>query len=97
LSVERNIGHFRSPDARLPPSCAAVRSAETIRNKISTRPLIAIVSNWDRFDRKSASSKVDLRQFRYFIQAARRENFRKASDDLRISQSALTRIGIREP
>jgi LysR family nitrogen assimilation transcriptional regulator len=34
---------------------------------------------------------MDLRQFRYFIQAARRENFRKASDDLRIAQSALTR------
>jgi LysR family transcriptional regulator, nitrogen assimilation regulatory protein len=34
---------------------------------------------------------MDLRQFRYFVQAARRENFRKASDDLRIAQSALTR------
>lgn len=34
---------------------------------------------------------MDLRQFRYFIQVARRENFRKASDDLRIAQSALTR------
>jgi LysR family nitrogen assimilation transcriptional regulator len=34
---------------------------------------------------------MDLRQFRYFIQAARRQNFRKASDDLRIAQSALTR------
>ena len=34
---------------------------------------------------------MDLRQFRYFIQAARRENFRKASEDLRIAQSALTR------
>lgn len=34
---------------------------------------------------------MDLRQFRYFIQAARRENFRKASDDLRVAQSALTR------
>src|ERR1700753_4054512 len=32
-----------------------------------------------------------LRQFRYFIQVARRENFRKASDDLGIAQSALTR------
>jgi DNA-binding transcriptional LysR family regulator len=35
--------------------------------------------------------KMDLRQLRYFIQAARRENFRKASDDLRVAQSALTR------
>ena len=34
---------------------------------------------------------MDLRQFRYFIQAARRENFRKASEDLRVAQSALTR------
>ena len=34
---------------------------------------------------------MDLRQFRYFIQVARRENFRKASEDLRIAQSALTR------
>jgi len=34
---------------------------------------------------------MDLRQLRYFIQAARRENFRKASDDLRVAQSALTR------
>ena len=34
---------------------------------------------------------MDLRQFRYFVQVARRENFRKASDDLRIAQSALTR------
>src|ERR1700744_6723270 len=34
---------------------------------------------------------MDLRQFRYFIQAARRQNFRKASEDLRIAQSALTR------
>ena len=34
---------------------------------------------------------MDLRQFRYFIQAARRENFRKASDDLSVAQSALTR------
>jgi LysR family transcriptional regulator, nitrogen assimilation regulatory protein len=34
---------------------------------------------------------MDLRQFRYFIQAARRQNFRKASDDLRVAQSALTR------
>ena len=33
---------------------------------------------------------MDLRQLRYFIQAARRENFRKASDDLRVAQSALT-------
>src|SRR5260370_8997409 len=35
--------------------------------------------------------EMELRQFRYFIQAARRENFRKASDDLRVAQSALTR------
>ena len=82
---------FLSPDARLPPSCAAVRSAETIRDKISTRPLIAIILNCHQFDRKSASPKMDLRQFRYFIQVARRENFRKASDDLRVAQSALTR------
>lgn len=34
---------------------------------------------------------MDLRQFRYFSQAARRENFRKASEDLRVAQSALTR------
>jgi len=34
---------------------------------------------------------MDLRQLRYFIQAARRENFRKAGDDLRVAQSALTR------
>ena len=34
---------------------------------------------------------MDLRQLRYFIQAARRQNFRKASEDLRIAQSALTR------
>jgi LysR family transcriptional regulator, nitrogen assimilation regulatory protein len=34
---------------------------------------------------------MDLRQFRYFSQVARRENFRKASEDLRIAQSALTR------
>src|ERR1700744_669638 len=34
---------------------------------------------------------MDLRQFRYFIQAARRENFRKASEDLRIAQSPLPR------
>jgi LysR family nitrogen assimilation transcriptional regulator len=34
---------------------------------------------------------MDLRQFRYFIQAARRQNFRKASEDLRVAQSALTR------
>ncbi|WP_027584574.1 LysR family transcriptional regulator [Bradyrhizobium sp. Ai1a-2] len=34
---------------------------------------------------------MDLRQLRYFIQAARRQNFRKAADDLRIAQSALTR------
>src|SRR3979409_618077 len=34
---------------------------------------------------------MDLRQFRYFVQVARRENFRKASDDLRVAQSALTR------
>ena len=34
---------------------------------------------------------MDLRQFRYFCQVARRENFRKASEDLRIAQSALTR------
>src|ERR1700736_6468844 len=34
---------------------------------------------------------MDLRQFRYFVQVARRENFRKPSDDLRIAQSALTR------
>jgi LysR family transcriptional regulator, nitrogen assimilation regulatory protein len=34
---------------------------------------------------------MDLRQLRYFIHAARRQNFRKASEDLRIAQSALTR------
>src|ERR1700727_1340092 len=34
---------------------------------------------------------MDLRQFRYFIQAALRENLHKASEDLRIAQSALTR------
>lgn len=34
---------------------------------------------------------MDLRQLRYFNQAARRENFRKASDDVRVAQSALTR------
>ena len=34
---------------------------------------------------------MDLRQLRYFTQAARRENFRKASDDVRVAQSALTR------
>jgi LysR family nitrogen assimilation transcriptional regulator len=34
---------------------------------------------------------MDLRQFRYFIQAARRQNFRKASEDLCVAQSALTR------
>src|ERR1700744_3488301 len=34
---------------------------------------------------------MDLRQFRYFIQAARRQNFRRASEDLRVAQSALTR------
>jgi LysR family nitrogen assimilation transcriptional regulator len=34
---------------------------------------------------------MDLRQFRYFVAVARRENFRKASDDLRVAQSALTR------
>jgi LysR family nitrogen assimilation transcriptional regulator len=34
---------------------------------------------------------MDLRQFRYFVQVARRENFHKASDDLRVAQSALTR------
>ena len=34
---------------------------------------------------------MDLRQFRYFIQAARRQNFRKASEDLSVAQSALTR------
>jgi LysR family nitrogen assimilation transcriptional regulator len=34
---------------------------------------------------------MDLRQFRYFSQAARRENFRRASEDLRVAQSALTR------
>ena len=34
---------------------------------------------------------MDLRQFRYFIQVARRQNFRKASEDLRVAQSALTR------
>ena len=34
---------------------------------------------------------MDLRQFRYFIQVARRENFRKASEDLRVTQLALTR------
>jgi LysR family transcriptional regulator, nitrogen assimilation regulatory protein len=34
---------------------------------------------------------MDLRQFRYFSQVARRENFRKASEDLHVAQSALTR------
>lgn len=34
---------------------------------------------------------MDLRQFRYFGQVARRENFRKASEDLRVAQSAVTR------
>ncbi len=34
---------------------------------------------------------MDLRQFRYFSQVARRENFRKASEDLRVAQSAVTR------
>jgi DNA-binding transcriptional LysR family regulator len=34
---------------------------------------------------------MDLRQFRYFIQAARRQNFRRAAEDLRVAQSALTR------
>src|SRR5450432_839729 len=34
---------------------------------------------------------MDLRQFRYFVQVARRENFRRAGDDLRVAQSALTR------
>jgi LysR family nitrogen assimilation transcriptional regulator len=34
---------------------------------------------------------MDVRQLRYFIQAARRQNFRQASDDLRVAQSALTR------
>jgi LysR family transcriptional regulator, nitrogen assimilation regulatory protein len=34
---------------------------------------------------------MDLRQFRYFIQAAKRQNFRRASEDLRVAQSALTR------
>jgi LysR family nitrogen assimilation transcriptional regulator len=34
---------------------------------------------------------MDLRQFRYFIHAARRQNFRRASEDLRVAQSALTR------
>jgi LysR family nitrogen assimilation transcriptional regulator len=34
---------------------------------------------------------MDLRQFRYFIQAARRQNFRRASEDLRVAQSAMTR------
>jgi LysR family transcriptional regulator, nitrogen assimilation regulatory protein len=67
------------------------KNAETIRNKANIRLLITIISNCYRYDRKSASSKMDLRQFRYFIQAARRENFRKASDDLRVAQSALTR------
>jgi LysR family nitrogen assimilation transcriptional regulator len=47
--------------------------------------------NCHHFDLKTASTKMDLRQFRYFVQVARRENFRKASDDLRVAQSALTR------
>jgi LysR family nitrogen assimilation transcriptional regulator len=34
---------------------------------------------------------MDLRQFRYFIHAAKRQNFRRASEDLRIAQSAMTR------
>src|SRR5690242_14047914 len=34
---------------------------------------------------------MDLRQFRYFSQVARRENVRKASEDLRVAQSAVTR------
>jgi DNA-binding transcriptional LysR family regulator len=34
---------------------------------------------------------MDLRQFRYFIHAAKRQNFRRAAEDLRIAQSALTR------
>jgi LysR family nitrogen assimilation transcriptional regulator len=34
---------------------------------------------------------MDLRQFRYFIQAAKRQNFRRAAEDLRVAQSALTR------
>jgi len=34
---------------------------------------------------------MDLRQLRYFAQAARRQNFRKASADLCVAQSALTR------
>ncbi len=39
------------------------------------------------------SRKWISRQFRYFCQVARRENFRKASEDPRIAQSALTRQG----
>src|ERR1700739_4554613 len=35
--------------------------------------------------------RMDLRQFRYFIQAAKRQNFRRAAEDLRVAQSALTR------
>ena len=34
---------------------------------------------------------MDLRQFRYFIHAAKRQNFRRAAEDLRIAQSAMTR------
>src|ERR1700755_3074313 len=60
-------------------------------NEANIGGLITIVLNCHQFDRKTASIKMDLRQFRYFIQAARRENFRRASDDLRIAQSALTR------
>ena len=52
---------------------------------------MAIISNYHQFDRISASPEKDLRQFRYFNQVARRENFRKASEDLRVTQSALTR------
>ena len=34
---------------------------------------------------------MDLRQLRYFVQVAQRQNFRRAGVDLRIAQSALTR------
>jgi LysR family transcriptional regulator, nitrogen assimilation regulatory protein len=47
--------------------------------------------NCHQSDLETASSKMDLRQFRYFVEVARRENFRKASDHLRVAQSALTR------
>src|SRR6202000_2945974 len=70
---------------------AAVRIAGRSGIEANIGRLITIVLNCHQFDRKTASPKMDLRQFRYFIQAARRENFRKAAEDLRIAQSALTR------